>query len=236
MIQTRCVLGLHFFVGNPTDAVAAMAGGGLLVAPAAPALLGLAHDPFYREALLQADLAIADSGLMVLLWGLFERQYIPRISGLAYLKALLRTKRLRAPGSTFWVMPTREARARAIAWLQRMGCSVTDQDFYIAPQYAPGEVTDAVLVSLINDRRPAHLILALGGGVQEKLGAHLKARAAYRPAIHCTGAAIAFLTGDQVQIPDWADRCFLGWFLRCVNDPFLYIPLAISRRCGWCHC
>ena len=42
--------------------------GGLLVVPAAPALKDLDRSPDYRDALLNADLAITDSAFMVLIW------------------------------------------------------------------------------------------------------------------------------------------------------------------------
>ncbi len=48
--------------------------------------------------------------------------------------------------------------------------------------------------------------------------------AEHKPAIICTGAAIAFLTGRQAQIPNWADRFFLGWLFRCMDQPKLFIP------------
>jgi UDP-N-acetyl-D-mannosaminuronic acid transferase (WecB/TagA/CpsF family) len=44
------------------------------------------------------------------------------------------------------------------------------------------------------------------------------------PAIHCIGAAIAFLSGDQVHIPAWADRFYLGWLFRCLSSPKRYVP------------
>ncbi len=48
--------------------------------------------------------------------------------------------------------------------------------------------------------------------------------APYRPAIICTGAAIAFLSGRQVNIPPWADRYVLGWLFRCAKEPRKFIP------------
>ena len=63
---------------------------------------------------------------------------------------------------------------------------------------------------------------------QERLGAWLQGRFEKEdtdlPTIICTGAAIAFLTGEQIQIPKWADRLFLGWAMRCIDKPALYIP------------
>jgi lipopolysaccharide/colanic/teichoic acid biosynthesis glycosyltransferase len=62
-------------------------------------------------------------------------------------------------------------------------------------------------------------MVGLGGGVQERLGLFLKQHLSYRPAIFCTGAAIAFLTGGQARIPVWADRLYLGWLLRIIDAP-----------------
>jgi UDP-N-acetyl-D-mannosaminuronic acid transferase (WecB/TagA/CpsF family) len=44
----------------------------------------------------------------------------------------------------------------------------------------------------------------------------------HRHAIHCIGAALGFLTGDQRPIPDWADRLYAGWLLRLARNPRLY--------------
>ena len=47
---------------------------------------------------------------------------------------------------------------------------------------------------------------------------------AYRPALICTGAAIAFLSNRQVNIPPWADRMFLGWLMRSLSEPRKFLP------------
>ncbi len=70
----------------------------------------------------------------------------------------------------------------------------------------------------------------LGGGTQERLGLYLKQHLAYRPAIHCIGAAIAFLSGDQVDIPVWGDRFYLGWLFRCLSDPKRFVPRYWGAR------
>ena len=72
--------------------------------------------------------------------------------------------------------------------------------------------------------------MTLGGGTQERLGLYLKQKLQGRPAIHCVGAAIAFLSGDQVQIPRWADRLYLGWVFRCVSNPPRYMPRYWDAR------
>jgi len=52
----------------------------------------------------------------------------------------------------------------------------------------------------------------------------------YLPAIHCIGAAIAFLSGDQVHIPVWADSFYLGWLFRSISEPTRYIPRYWDAR------
>src|SRR5437763_16669969 len=84
---TQQVLGVHFFGGSTPDAIDSfLQTGGVLVVPAAPAMVKLRHeDELYRKALTEADFAIADSGLMVLSWKLVGRRNVRRISGLKYL-------------------------------------------------------------------------------------------------------------------------------------------------------
>ncbi len=50
--------------------------------------------------------------------------------------------------------------------------------------------------------------------MQERLGYALRKQLSYKPAILCLGAAIAFLSGGQANIPNWADRLMLGWLFR----------------------
>src|SRR6185312_6493455 len=83
------ILGLPFFTGTVDQAISRMREGGLLVVPAAPALKELPIHAAYREALLEADMVIPDSGFMVLIWNSIDHRRVPRISGLTYLRALL---------------------------------------------------------------------------------------------------------------------------------------------------
>jgi UDP-N-acetyl-D-mannosaminuronic acid transferase (WecB/TagA/CpsF family) len=114
---------------------------------------------------------------------------------------------------------------RSIEWLNGSGSSVREDDCYVAPVYPRrGPVEDRELLAILADRRPEHVFLCVGSGVQEKLGLYLKRHLPYAPGIHCVGAAIAFLSGDQARIPLWADRLGLGWFVRCLRDPKVFVP------------
>jgi len=241
------ILGVRFFDGAAPDAVDYITRvGGYTVVPAAPALVKIENDPAYCRALVEADLAIADSGFMVLLWRMLRGRTIARISGLKYLRILLADPRLRERGSIFLVLPHQSSLEKALAWLRGEGFEIASDDCYLAPDYSVGQalppagteqrqpgmvalqitkspgIEDQDLVSIIESRKPKHIIIGIGGGVQEKLGFYLREHLSYRPAIHCIGAALAFLTGDQKPIPMWADRMYLGWFLRLARAPHQY--------------
>ena len=228
--QFRQILGIRFFTGTPREALAIGMRGGLVVVPAAPALVDLPDDPPYRDALVNSDLAITDSGLMVLLWRRLTGEKITRVSGLEYLKLMLAEPSVREPGAVLWIMPTPAARDKNIAWLRTQGFPTTADDCYLAPMYAKGELSDPVLVEMIHRKRPRHIIVGLGGGVQERLGLHLRRTLDYKPGIHCIGAAIGFLSGEQVNIPVWADYLYLGWLFRSLSEPRKFFPRYWKAR------
>jgi N-acetylglucosaminyldiphosphoundecaprenol N-acetyl-beta-D-mannosaminyltransferase len=271
------ILGVRFFNGAASDAVDYITRvGGYTVVPAAPALVKIENDPAYRRALVEADLAIADSGFMVLLWRMLRGRGIARISGLKYLRILLANPRLCERGSIFLVLPHKSSREKALRWLHERSFAIIADDCYIAPEYQRPEVSDQrsagspraeapplpfspagrdarasgsegegaglgegrvraekasvssddvedrALLTILEQRKPKHIIIGIGGGTQEKLGLYLREHLSYRPAIHCIGAALAFLTGDQKPIPMWADRLYLGWFFRLARAPRRY--------------
>jgi N-acetylglucosaminyldiphosphoundecaprenol N-acetyl-beta-D-mannosaminyltransferase len=218
------ILGVKFFIGTPEEACAIGSSGGLVVVPAAPALVEIEKDKFYRQALLDADLVITDSGLLVLLWRIIFREKILRFSGLEYLRMLLQIDEIQKPSNVVWIMPTKISMERNISWLNQQGIHHTLENCYLAPFYPAGDVHDPLLLGWIEARNPRHIIVALGGGTQERLGRSLQMQVKNRPGIHCIGAAIGFLSGDQVRIPMWADYFYLGWLFRCISSPIRYVP------------
>jgi N-acetylglucosaminyldiphosphoundecaprenol N-acetyl-beta-D-mannosaminyltransferase len=218
------ILGVRFFAGSAEEAVQIGLRGSLVVVPAAPALVDLKTNEHYREALLNSDLAITDSGLMVLVWRILSGKKLSRVSGLKYLKLLFEMKALLPRESVLWIMPGVTARDQNLAWLHSQGYDFTENDCYVAPHYSGGIIVDPALVEMANKRKPKHIVVCLGGGTQERLGLMLKRECNFKPSIHCIGAAIGFLTGNQVRIPAWADRFFLGWLFRCLSEPGKFIP------------
>lgn len=218
------ILGIDFYNGNVQDVVCELKSGGLLVVPAAPALTTINKDRLYYQSLLDADIVIPDSGYMTLIWRVTRLSNIKRISGLKFLKAFFSDRQVRQTSEIFLVDPRHQEAEANIEYLQNIGFKVSGQSSYIAPMYQKDRVEDQKLLRILEEKKPKYIIINLGGGVQEKLGAYLKNNLSYKPAIICTGAAIAFLTGHQATIPNWADHLYLGWLFRCIQKPTLYLP------------
>ena len=213
------ILGISFFHGTAADAIAEINRvGGLLVCPAATALVKLRHDEDYRRALQQADLVLADSNLLALLWKIATGRTLRNVSGLSYLKGLLNDTTFRDSHATFWIVSSLRAKQRAMEWLR-------GRELIIDPQnvWAVESGKDYPLLQEIETRRPEHVVIATGAG-QEKLGLYFRDYLLYRPKIHCVGAALGFLTGDERPIPEWAERFHLGWLFRFVAQPGMIVP------------
>lgn len=224
------ILGIDFFHGTARQAVDRMRRqGGLVVVPAAPALKDLDTRADYREALISADMALTDSAFMVIIWNRLGRNKIRRLSGLEYLRELLRHEDVRHPGNTLWVMAGAESARCNLEWLRGEGVSVPEPCVYLAPIY-DGDAEDRDLLERLQRLQPRHVIVTIGGGTQERLGLYLRRGLNYKPSIHCIGAAIAFLSGDQVQIPMWADRFYMGWLFRSISEPKRYLPRYWDAR------
>jgi UDP-N-acetyl-D-mannosaminuronic acid transferase (WecB/TagA/CpsF family) len=231
--KSRRILGIDFFNGDARAAIEEIRSGGLLVVPAAPALANLSVDQDYRRALLQADLAITDSAFMVMVWNLLEGDNLRRLSGLEYFSRLVEDPDFRGDGSALYVMASDNSASTNVAWLESQGIHVQSNQIYVAPIYGDG-VTDSVLLERILAFRPRHIVITVGGGIQERLGLYLKLSLDYLPAIHCIGAAIAFCSGDQIAIPGIADRLRIGWLLRCLWRPKCYLPRYWkARKLAW---
>jgi len=249
---TKRMLGIDFFVGTAAEAVAHISkNGGLVVAPAAPSFIALQDDANYARAIADADLAIADSGWAVLFWRLLRHEKLTRVSGLALFKALLETADAQTPRNLFFILPSEKAKTKTLEFARTSVYPITADDCYVAPYYglraqplAEGEgrvrvektrtpragIKDPDLVRMIEQRKPKHIIVGIGGGMQDKLGSYLKQQLSYRPGIYCIGAAPGFVTGDEIVIPMWADRFFVGWIFRLFAQPRTLLPRFWSAR------
>ena len=224
-IQSCTILGVDFFSESFSALIDKAQRGGLVLAPSGP---GLASDlikcEFYRKALRKADLILPDSGLMCLWQNLFTNNKVIRISGLRFLETFL--NEFEFFESSFWVMPDSEQSIKNISWIKKAyGYEVKQNQVYIAPIYSKvGHLTDAALLSKLQELDPSTVFIQLGGGVQERLGLFLKENLKVKSTILCTGAALAFLSREQAPIPKWVDKYYLGWLMRCIFNPKVFLP------------
>ena len=136
MLSACQILGISFFNGDVDEALALMdRRGGFLIAPSGTCFARLHKDEAYRRAVIEADLAIADSGLMVLMWRLLRGERITRISGFKYLKHLLRKLKTEGTREIFWVLPSERARRKLFEWSRREPFPTASKNCYVAPRY-----------------------------------------------------------------------------------------------------
>ncbi|MGZ0706801.1 WecB/TagA/CpsF family glycosyltransferase [Coraliomargarita sp. W4R53] len=229
--KTIRILGIDFYNDSLARALEeAHHTGGLFLAPSGPGLSELGHNRHYDRALQEADVNLIDSGYLALLWKKRSGQSLQRHSGLKFIKALIEDPIFNKPSKQLWVMPTPSQTQATSEYLQQQGIALESSHFYLAPYYTKHPVTDSALLEKIQQDRPDYVILAIAGGKQEVLGHWLREQLDYKPAIICIGAAIAFLSGQQANIPSWADRVYIGWFLRILKDPKTFFPRYWKAR------
>ena len=93
---------------------------------------------------------------------------------------------------------------------------------YIAPNYNK-RFFDLKLLNLINNYKPKYIVINIGGGSQEPLAIYINKNIKYKVSIMCTGAALAFMTGEQAPINKFIDKIYLGWLTRIIWNPKLYL-------------
>jgi UDP-N-acetyl-D-mannosaminuronic acid transferase (WecB/TagA/CpsF family) len=222
------ILGVNFFNGTLTDSLV-KAKNSLVVAPSGPGLASdLIKNKFYKESLENADIVLPDSGLMCFLLNWIMGKRIKRLSGLKFLKKFLSD--FDSFESSFWIMPNVEQGKSNIKWINdNYRFKISDDQVYIAPYYdRSSPVDDPALLLKIQKLKPTTIFIQLGGGIQEQLGLFLKRNLNYRSSILCTGAAIAFLSREQSPIPDWVDKFYMGWMVRCLYNPKVFVPRYLA--------
>ncbi len=190
--------------------------GGVLVAPAASALVNIENDPQYYQALIKSDIAILDSGFFCILWRIFRRQKLSKFSGYLFLKKLishLKNKKIKILS----VDPTEIDAELNKKYLNKEG--LFNVENFIAPIYSKNNIEDKNLLLKIKEFNPEYIFINIGGQTQEVLGIYIKENTSHKISIICTGAAIAFLTKRQAPINDVIDKFYLGWLIRLLHGP-----------------
>ena len=186
---------INFSSGEFEEIYNKVKNGGLVVAPAASALVEIENDKIYHRSLINSDVALLDSGFLCILLRIFKNQKVKKLSGYKFLKQFINLRL-----NKFKKIHT-----------------------YIAPFYKSNKYfsKDKKLIRYINKIKPKFIIINIAGGKQEPLGLYLKNNISKKTTIICTGAAIAFLTKRQAPINDIVDKLYLGWALRLIFNPII---------------
>jgi len=199
--------------------------GGLLVAPSGPGLASIKNDIKYYHSLKNANIVLFDSSYLCLLLKIIKNINVKKFSGLLFLKKFLSSLK-NTKEKIFLVDPSESESNANKKYFKKLNINKIYQ--YVSPIYKKDKIFDIKLLNRIKKIRPKYIIINLGGNVQEVLGYYLKKNLNYKPSIICTGAAIAFLTKKQAQIPDFLDKLYLGWMIRCIFNPLKFIPRYLT--------
>ena len=194
---------------------------GLFVFPAAPGLASLSQSKKYHESLRKADLVFFDSGFFVLLLKVFKNISVNKFSGYKFLNLFFDYLRKNKNKSVFCIDPNLKFSKSNKNLLKSLGVKKIHN--YLAPNYQIKNFSDKKLLMKIKKVRPEFILTNIGGGKQEILGLYLKKNLKIKTTILCTGAAISFFTKDQAPINRFIDQFYLGWFVRLIFNPSVFL-------------
>ena len=167
--MTIQILGIQFFKGKTEEVFIFLKNkGGLLTVPAAPALVTIAHDKDYYDALLESDIVIPDSGYMVLIWNTFFKNKINKISGLEFINFFVENIHKFKDDTFFLVNPSDVDGKINKDFLTGKGLKLEEKDIYTAPFYN-GNVNDFHLLSLIESQKPKWVFINIVAELKKNL-------------------------------------------------------------------
>ena len=209
---------IKFYSGNYDQIKKEFDKGGVLVAPAASALANIDSDKQYYTSLKKSKIAILDSGFFCILLRIFKFKKVKKLSGFLFLKTFL--DNFKNQQKILFIDPSRKSNILNIKFLKSK--KIINFKTYIAPNYNK-KFIDLKLLNFINKYKPKYIIINIGGGSQEPLAIYINKSIKYNASIMCTGAALAFMTGEQAPINKFIDKIYLGWFTRIIWNPKLYL-------------
>ena len=209
---------IKFYSGNYDQIKKEFDKGGVLVAPAASALANIDTDKQYYSSLKKSKIAILDSGFFCILLRIFRFQKVKKLSGFLFLKTFL--ENFKNQKKILFIDPSRKSNILNKKFLKSK--KIINFKTYIAPNYNK-KFFDLKLLNLINKYKPKYIVINIGGGSQEPLAIYINKNIKYKASIMCTGAALAFMTGEQAPINKFIDKIYLGWLTRIIWNPKLYL-------------
>jgi len=215
--------GINFYTGTYHQIKKQFDKGGVLVAPAASALANIENDNIYFSSLRNANIAILDSGFFCILLRIFKFEKVKKLSGFLFLKNFL--ENYNNKDKILLINPSKKSDYLNKKYLR--SSKIYNFKSYLAPRYKK-KITDHILLSLVKKYKPRYIVINIGGGTQEPLAIYLRNNIKFKISIMCTGAAIAFMTGEQAPINKLIDKIYLGWLMRIIWKPKLYLRRILN--------
>ena len=197
---------------------------GLFLFPAGPALALLDKNKLYHKSLIQADHVFFDSGFFVLLLKIFKNIKVQKFSGYLFIRYFIKHLLVNKNKKIISVDPNSNFSKSNYNFFLKIGLKKKNIINYVSPIYDNSNIKDKKLLNIIKLHKPDYVLINIGGSTQEILGLYIKKNIKVRKyKIICTGAAISFFTGDQAPINVFFDKFFLGWLIRILFNPKLYL-------------
>ena len=220
------IFGITFFDANYKEIKKMLDRGGLLVLPSGPGMSTIDKDKNYYNALKNSDIALFDSGYLCLLLRILKGIKVKKFSGFIFFKDFINSLKKENKKKIFLVEPNKKQLEINKKFLNSKNIYKIYQ--YIAPIYQKEKIKDYKLLKKIQKIKPKYVVINLGGGVQEVLGSFLKNNINYKVSIICTGAAISYFTKQQAPLNVFLDKIYLGWLIRIIFNPFVFLPRYLS--------
>ncbi len=189
--------------------------------PSAPGIASINSSKEYYNSLKRANYVFFDSGFFVLLLRIFKKIKVSKFSGYKFLFLFFRFLKLNKKKSVFCIDPNISYSKSNKNFLKKLGLKKVYN--YVAPNYNSKKLKDYRLLEEINKTDPDFIMINIGGGIQEVLAFYLNKKLNKKTKIFCTGGAISFFTGDQAPINNIIDKFYLGWFVRLIFNPLIFI-------------
>jgi len=214
-------LGIKFYnVGYQYVLDTLLKGRKYLVIPAAYALARSYYFKKELKALQKSDIAIFDSGFFCFSLRLIKNIKVDKFSGYKFLNFFLDDVRNKNK-KILSLDPSFEDLKYNKKYLQFKKFKFVKN--YVCPMYQDKVIEDKRLIKIINEYKPEFIISNIAGGKQETLALYIVQNATPNSSVVCSGAALAFLTGRQAPITNFIDKYYLGWLIRLIYNPKLYL-------------
>ena len=224
-IKTIKLFGVNFIDENFNIIKKLLKRGGLLVLPSGPGLSDIKKNVKYHKALKNADIALFDSGYLCLLLKL-KNIHVKKFSGFLFFKKLIHSLTKEPSKKILLIDPNKYESKINYEFLKSK--KILKVYNYISPWYNTKNIKDLKLLIKIKKIKPDYIIINLGGGTQERLGSYIKNNINFKSAIICSGAAISFFTKQQAPINIFFDKIYLGWLIRIIFKPSIFLPRYLS--------